>query len=93
MNLLIPETKNDELFKEFTSEGWLLYDKSFDEIKEILDDKTYYTVSENWLCQIMAVNDTKWNGVREVLETLEIPIENAMYFGDDNDDGYCHRKQ
>ena len=35
MNLLIPETKNDELFKEFTSEGWLLYDKSFDERKNL----------------------------------------------------------
>ena len=35
INFLIPETKNDELFKEFTSEGWLLYDKSFDERKNL----------------------------------------------------------
>ena len=35
INFLIPETKNDELFKNFTSEGWLLYDKSFDERKNL----------------------------------------------------------
>ena len=35
LNFLIPETKNDELFKDFTSEGWLLYDKSFDERKNL----------------------------------------------------------
>jgi len=35
INFLIPESKNDELFKEFTSEGWLLYDKSFDERKNL----------------------------------------------------------
>ena len=35
INFLIPETKNDELFINFTSEGWLLYDKSFDERKNL----------------------------------------------------------
>ena len=35
INFLIPETKNDELFKNFTSETWLLYDKSFDERKNL----------------------------------------------------------
>ena len=35
INFLIPETKNDELFKNFTSESWLLYDKSFDERKNL----------------------------------------------------------
>ena len=31
INILIPETKNDQLFINFTSEAWLLYDKTFDE--------------------------------------------------------------
>ena len=35
INFLIPETKSDELFKNFTSESWLLYDKSFDERKNL----------------------------------------------------------
>lgn len=35
INFLIPETKNDNLFKDFTSEAWLLYDKSFDERKNL----------------------------------------------------------
>ena len=35
INFLIPETKNDDLFFNFTSESWLLYDKSFDERKNL----------------------------------------------------------
>ncbi len=35
INFLIPETKNDKLFIDFTSESWLLYDKSFDERKNL----------------------------------------------------------
>ena len=35
IDFLIPETKNDELFLNFTSESWLLYDKSFDERKNL----------------------------------------------------------
>ena len=35
INFLIPETKNDELFTNFTSESWLLYGKSFDERKNL----------------------------------------------------------
>jgi Ca2+-binding EF-hand superfamily protein len=35
INILIPETKHDKLFIDFTSESWLLYDKSFDERKNL----------------------------------------------------------
>ena len=35
INFLIPETKNDDLFLNFTSESWPLYDKSFDERKNL----------------------------------------------------------
>ena len=39
INFLIPETKNDKLFMDFTSETWLLYDKSFDERKNLMKVK------------------------------------------------------
>ena len=35
INILIPETKNDQLFIDFTSDSWLLYDKTFDERKNL----------------------------------------------------------
>jgi Ca2+-binding EF-hand superfamily protein len=35
INILIPETKHDKLFIDSTSESWLLYDKSFDERKNL----------------------------------------------------------
>ena len=39
INFLIPITKNDKLFMDFTSETWLLYDKSFDERKNLMKAK------------------------------------------------------
>jgi len=39
INFLIPEVKNDQLFLDFTSEGWRLNDKSFDERKNLLNNK------------------------------------------------------
>ena len=39
INFLIPENKNDQLFVDFTSEGWRLNDKSFDERKNLLNNK------------------------------------------------------
>jgi len=39
INFLIPETKNDKLFMDFTSETWLLDDKSFDERKNLMKVK------------------------------------------------------
>ena len=40
INFLIPETKNDKLFIDFTAEGWRLYDKSFDERKNLIINRT-----------------------------------------------------
>jgi len=40
INILIPETKNDQLFIDFTSDKWHLYDKSFDERKNLVINKT-----------------------------------------------------
>ena len=40
INILIPETKNDQLFIDFTSDKWRLYDKSFDERKNLVINRT-----------------------------------------------------
>ena len=40
INFLIPESKNDALFLDFTSEGWRLNDKSFDERKNLVINRT-----------------------------------------------------
>ena len=39
INFLIPVTKHDKLFIDSTSESWLLYDKSFDERKNLMKVK------------------------------------------------------
>ena len=39
INFLIPETKNDKLFIDYTSDGWRLNDKTFDERKNLADNK------------------------------------------------------
>jgi len=39
VNFLIPESKNDKLFIDYTSEGWRLNDKTFDERKNLVDNK------------------------------------------------------
>ena len=40
INFLIPETKGDKLFIDFTSEKWRLNDKSFDERKNLVINRT-----------------------------------------------------
>ena len=40
INILIPETKNDQLFIDFTSDKWRLYDKSFGERKNLVINRT-----------------------------------------------------
>ena len=40
INILIPETQNDQLFNDFTSDKWRLYDKSFDERKNLVINRT-----------------------------------------------------
>ena len=77
----------DNKFVEYEKDGELI---SFKDIKEdvlnAVDDDTYFSVSENWIYQIMAKNDTKWNAVQEVLDTYGFLKDEALYFGDDNDD-------
>ena len=56
------------------------------EVGKALTTDTYMTVAEGKLVQIMSTASTKWNGVKVMLETLGIKQNEAVYFGDDNDD-------
>lgn len=58
----------------------------YDGIGGILTDDVYHTVANGELVQIMSVDATKWNGVRQMLDSFGISPEEAVYFGDDNDD-------
>lgn len=51
-----------------------------------LPGNTYSTVADRKLLQVMNIGATKWNGVLKMLEAYDILPEQAVYFGDDNDD-------
>lgn len=57
-----------------------------DRILTDLPGDTYSTVADGKLLQVMDRAATKWNGIQNMLEAYRIPIEQAVYFGDDNDD-------
>ncbi len=57
-----------------------------EQIRQSLTDDTYMTVAEGTLMQIMSTASTKWNGIRAMLEAEGIARDEAVYFGDDNDD-------
>ena len=77
----------DNKFAEFERSGELILFKDIkDDVEKAVDDETYFSISENWIYQIMAKNDTKWNAVKEVLEAYGFTKDEAIYFGDDNDD-------
>ena len=59
------------------------------EVQRALTADTYMTVAEGKLIQIMSTVSTKWNGVKTMLDTLGIQPNEAVYFGDDNDDIAC----
>lgn len=56
------------------------------ETKRALTADTYMTVAEGSLIQIMSIAATKWNGIREMLDAVGVGQNEAVYFGDDNDD-------
>ncbi len=58
----------------------------YDGVGDILTDDVYCTVSNHDLVQIMSMEATKWNGVRQMLACFGISPQDAIYFGDDNDD-------
>lgn len=55
-------------------------------INSIVTDDSYFTVAVGTLFQIMSRTATKVNGVKAMLKAFEIEPEDAVYFGDDNDD-------
>lgn len=55
-------------------------------IDSIVTADSYYTVAVGTLFQIMSISATKVNGVKAMLKAFEIDPEDAVYFGDDNDD-------
>lgn len=55
-------------------------------INSIITDDSYFTVAVGTLFQIMSRRATKLNGVKSMLENFGILPEEAVYFGDDNDD-------
>lgn len=57
-----------------------------EQINVILPDDTYASVADQKLVQYMNASATKWNGIQKMLEAFGILPEQAVYFGDDNDD-------
>ncbi len=56
------------------------------EVEKALTADTYMTVAEGKLIQIMSTAATKWNGIKAMLEAVGVKQNEAVYFGDDNDD-------
>lgn len=56
------------------------------EVERALTADTYMTVAEGRLIQIMNRAATKWNGIKTMLEAFDVDPNEAVYFGDDNDD-------
>lgn len=56
------------------------------EVEKALTADTYMTVAEGKLIQIMSAAATKWNGIKTMLEAVGVKQNEAVYFGDDNDD-------
>ena len=61
-------------------------DLSAEQIKVRLPEDTYISVADQKLIQVMSVSATKWNGIQKMLESYAITPDQAIYFGDDNDD-------
>lgn len=61
-------------------------DNIYPEVKKALTTDTYMTVADGSLIQIMDRAATKWNGIKAMLEAVDVDPNEAVYFGDDNDD-------
>ena len=57
-----------------------------DQINVNLPNDTYASVADQKLVQIMSTSATKWNGIQKMLESYGIAPDQAICFGDDNDD-------
>ena len=57
-----------------------------EQIPANLPETVYSTVADKKLRQYMSKAATKWRGIRQMLESVNLDAEQAVYFGDDNDD-------
>jgi len=60
--------------------------RSAEEIRIDLPETVYSTVADQKLRQYMSRTATKWQGIQQLLESVGLKPEQAIYFGDDNDD-------
>ena len=51
-----------------------------------LPETVYSTVADKKLRQYMSKTATKWRGIKQMLDSLNLEADQAIYFGDDNDD-------
>ena len=51
-----------------------------------LPETVYSTVADKKLRQYMGGTATKWRGIQQLLDSVKLEAEQAVYFGDDNDD-------
>lgn len=58
----------------------------YEGIASVLINDVYHTIADNELIQIMSNDATKWNGIKHMLSCFDISPNDAVYFGDDNDD-------
>lgn len=55
-------------------------------VKNALTEDLYATTAHGYLMQIMSKAATKWNGIHEMLRICNCTADQAVYFGDDQDD-------
>ena len=51
-----------------------------------LPETVYSTVADKKLRQYMGGTATKWRGIQQLLDSVNLEAKQAVYFGDDNDD-------
>ena len=76
----LPE--NETIYKILASHSLL----KPDQLSVPSPEDVYSTIADQKLIQYMSRSATKWNGIRQVLREDRIRPEQAIYFGDDNDD-------
>ncbi len=77
----LPE--NAVLYKILASSG---DGRLYREVENALTNDVYHSIAGGGLIQIMSREAAKWKGVQHMLASFGIAPEDAVYFGDDNDD-------
>ena len=58
----------------------------YENLSTLLPDEVYHSLAKGELIQIMSSSATKWNGIVQMLDYFNLSPDEAIYFGDDNDD-------